>query len=174
MKVFIENQRFRQWWLILLFLFIFIMMTYELGLIYMGNKVVSVDEQIVLAISMLILLLSALFIFSSNLQTRIDEIGIHYKFWPIQRVKKSISWSNIKRCSVRKYSPIWEYGGWGLRGFIKLKVFGMGKNGMALNVSGNMGIQIEFIDGNKLLIGTQRPDQVSEVLKRYHNNLNQY
>ena len=145
-------------------------MTYELGLVYTGNKIVSGDEQIVLAVSMLIFLLSAMFIFSLNLQTRIDEFGIHFKFWPIQSVKKNIPWSSIKRCYVRKYSPLKEYGGWGLRGSIRSKAFGAGKNGTALNVSGNMGIQIEFVDGNKLLIGTQKPEQASEVLKRHDQN----
>jgi hypothetical protein len=39
-----------------------------------------------------------------------------------------------------------EYGGWGIK---------YGKMGKAYNVSGNRGVQLEFTDGKRLLIGSQ-------------------
>ena len=50
-----------------------------------------------------------------------------------------------------------EYGGWGLR----LGLFG---NGKAFNVSGDKGLQLEFTDNKKLLIGTNRPEELTETL----------
>ncbi|MDQ1088364.1 hypothetical protein [Siphonobacter sp. SORGH_AS_1065] len=50
-----------------------------------------------------------------------------------------------------------EYGGWGLR----LGLFG---KGIAFNVSGNKGLQLEFIDHKKLLIGTNKPEELTKVL----------
>ena len=58
---------------------------------------------------------------------------------------------------VRQYSPIIEYGGWGLR-------FGIFGKGTAFNVSGNKGLQLEFINNKKLLIGTNKPDALTETL----------
>ncbi|MBC8644094.1 hypothetical protein H9W95_08645 [Flavobacterium lindanitolerans] len=60
---------------------------------------------------------------------------------------------------VRQYAPIAEYGGWGLRYDF------MGK-GKALNVSGNKGLQLKFTDNKKLLIGTNKPDELTEILKK--------
>jgi hypothetical protein len=50
-----------------------------------------------------------------------------------------------------------EYGGWGIR---------MGRNNKAYNVSGNIGIQIIFNDESKLLIGTNEPEEIANVLLR--------
>lgn len=173
MKVFLENQRFKQWWVILLFLFISIMIGYEVVLMFSGRKDVNIDEQIALGISLFIFLLAAVLIFSLNLYTRIDEIGIHYKFSPLQRKMNIITWSNMNRIYVRKYSAIMEYGGWGFRGLIRSKILGIGKHGRAFNVSGNMGIQIEILNDEKILIGTKKPDEVTNVLKNYSDKIHQ-
>jgi hypothetical protein len=52
-----------------------------------------------------------------------------------------------------------EYGGWGLR----LGLFG---KGTAFNVSGDIGLQLEFTDDRKLLIGTNKPDELIETLNK--------
>ncbi|MBE9601319.1 hypothetical protein [Pedobacter sp. MC2016-24] len=60
---------------------------------------------------------------------------------------------------VRKYSPLTEYGGWGIR-------FGLFGQGNAFNVSGNEGLQLEFNDHTKLLIGTKKPAELTETLNK--------
>ena len=57
---------------------------------------------------------------------------------------------------VRKYSPIAEFGGWGYR--ISFN------GGPAYNIAGNMGLQIVFVSGKKLLIGTQQATAMSDAL----------
>lgn len=52
-----------------------------------------------------------------------------------------------------------DYGGWGLR----LGFFGKGR---AYNISGNIGMQIVFKDGKKLLIGTQKSAEIKSFLER--------
>ena len=59
---------------------------------------------------------------------------------------------------ARTYRPIWEYGGWGIR-----CSFGKGK---AYNVSGNKGVQLVFKSGKRLLIGSQRADELEEALSK--------
>jgi hypothetical protein len=54
---------------------------------------------------------------------------------------------DLNECFARKYRPILEYGGWGIRcGW---------KGGRAYNVSGNEGVQLVFKNGKRLLIGSK-------------------
>ena len=48
-----------------------------------------------------------------------------------------------------------QYGGWGIRGF---------KSNRAYNVSGKIGLQLEFKNGDKLLVGTQNGQEMNDVL----------
>ena len=97
------------------------------------------------------------FIFVLQLRTKIDKNGIVYQFWPVHRKEQIIKWEEVNCAYVRKYSPIFEYGGWGFR---------HGRKGKAFNTSGNMGLQIEFLNGKKLLIGTQKPEEMERVLRK--------
>jgi hypothetical protein len=110
-------------------------------------------------------------IFSMKLKTRIDETGISYQFLPFHFKPKIILWENLSKCYVRKYSPIMEFGGWGFRGLIRVKMFGIGKNGRAYNVKGNIGIQMELKNEDRILIGTQRQNDVERVLATYKDKL---
>ena len=67
----------------------------------------------------------------------------------------------MEKCYVRIYSPIKEYGGWGYRTSLGKK------KGSAFNVKGNKGIQIEFKTGKKLLVGTQKESEATQVIHRY-------
>lgn len=60
--------------------------------------------------------------------------------------------SEIAHFEARTYSPLREYGGWGIRGF--------GSN-RAYNVSGNHGVELVLKDGRKVLIGSQRADDLA-------------
>ena len=110
------------------------------------------------------LLLVVLLLFYFKLETRIDEAGIHYSFWPFHLTMRHVHWHEMTTCYVRKYNPIAEYGGWGYR--IRL-----GKGGRALNVKGNIGIQLELTNGKKIMIGTQKEAEVRSVLRQYEQKL---
>ena len=62
----------------------------------------------------------------------------------------------IRSYEAITYSPLREYGGWGIR---------YGWNGKAYNVSGNQGIQLELSEGRRVLIGTQNPPQFLAALQ---------
>lgn len=113
----------------------------------------------------LCLLITFLFI-SFRLDTQIKENGIYVKVFPFHLSFKVYPWDKISKLFVRQYNPIIEYGGWGLR----LGLFGKGK---AYNVSGNKGLQIVFTDNRRLLIGTKKPEELTETLTKMgklHNN----
>jgi hypothetical protein len=94
--------------------------------------------------------------FVMRLQTRIDEDGIYVQFRPFHFRPLFFPWEKIDRANVRTYSPLGEYGGWGLR-------YGFSK-GRAYNVWGSKGLQLELADGKKVLIGTQRAEELENAL----------
>ena len=91
-----------------------------------------------------------------DLQTKINVDGVFYKFGIIHFKFKHIRWDEIEKIYSREYKPIKEYGGWGIKG--------SWKRGKAYNISGNQGIQLELKNGKKILLGTQKPQEVDEIL----------
>jgi len=163
MKVFNEVQRQTQKWiyfllLIILLLFLFgIVQQLILGKPF-GNHPV---KDWALPVFGLIPVGLLIFVRLNILQTEISEKGINYQYKPYHGNERTISWEEIDKCYVRVYSPIKEFGGWGLR--VSLK-----DGGRALNVAGSTGIQLELKNGDRLLLGTQKPEEAKRVL----DNLN--
>lgn len=163
MRVFQEEQRFTQTWLIIIMA---ISILVPIGLIIREFTQDDTNMTTIEFVSTLLLMLvftTAIFFF--KLKTRIDEKGIHYRFFPFHGKFRTIHWSEIKSASIRKYDAISEYGGWGLKGGFRRK------KGRAFNVSGNMGIQLELITNKKILIGTQKEYDVKRVLETYQNKI---
>ena len=160
MKVFLEEQRFNQWWFRLLMLIASII---TIGSIIMAYPELKPDTTAFGAITLagtFALIIIFTLLFWVKLETKIDEYGIQYRFWPIHLKSKMISWMEIASCSVERYRPIADFGGWGFR-------ISFRKKGVALSTQGNIGIQIVFKNGKKLLIGTQKEDEARKVLQTY-------
>jgi len=161
MKVFLETQRFNQWWFRLIMILVATISIVAMVMSYqsVNSEPAAFWVSFVAGFFTLIIILSLVFLI--KLDTKIDELGIHYGFWPIYLKLKFISWSDVKECSVIKYNPILDYGGWGYKmGFFR-------KKGSAMSVRGNIGIQIVFKSGKHLLIGTQRKEDAEKVLETY-------
>jgi hypothetical protein len=94
-----------------------------------------------------------------TLETVINEKGIAYRFKPFQRKPKVIKPEDILRFEVKKYSPLKDYGGWGIR-------LGSFNKGKAYNVSGNQGVLFEFKNGKKFMLGTQKPSEIRSALDK--------
>lgn len=163
MKVFKEEQRFTQTWLIILLIvsaitpFILIIKEYN-------NDKMSLTS-LITTIALIILSLGLIFFF--KLTTKIDENGIHYQFFPFHFSLKTIAWTGIISAKVRKYDALSEYGGWGLKGGLLWNK----SKGKAMNVSGDMGIQLELKNGKKLLIGTQKENDAKRVIETYQKTI---
>lgn len=148
-----ETQRFRQWWIFLLLLIIVGSEVYTLVHFFNGinTSVAKVILFSLIKLAVIWLLLSA------KLTTEIDKKAIRFCFFPFNLKQQSISWDQISRVYIREYNPILEYGGWGYRSGL----FGKGK---AVNVSGNIGLQLELKDGKRLLIGTNKREELSRII----------
>lgn len=155
---FTEVQRFRQWWVWLLVLFVAGIAWY--GAIQQivlkqpfGNNPAP-DAVMIMIWAIFGVFLPVLF-YSLKLVTEVRYDGLYIRFFPLQFHSHKISYEEIKTYEIRTYSALKEYGGYGIR---------YGKNGKAYNISGNRGVQFEFLDGKRLLIGTQRPEELIQTL----------
>jgi len=98
----------------------------------------------------------------SRLITKIYAKEIRLRFPPFFSKEKTIPVETIEKMEVRKYNPIWEFGGWGIRHGIK---------GKAYNVKGNIGLQLYFKNGKRLLIGTQKQEQVKWAIRKIEESI---
>lgn len=143
MAYFREVQRFRQWWL-------WAAMLVPVGVIaYVHPKPAGA-----LLIPLAVFGLVCMWMYAARLETEVrdDELVVRfYLLWP----RKIIPLKDIVSCEARSYSPIWEYGGWGVR---------YGKSGRAFNVSGDRGVQLVLTGGQRLLIGSQQAEALAAAI----------
>lgn len=156
MKRFSESQRFNQWWLWVVIITLSFVPVY-IGLFRLAKGEV---DSLLMEVSLSIVVSSVLILLMRSfcLKTTIDEQGISYQFYPIHNRPVTKKWSEISKIFVRTYA--WkEYGGLGIRY--------SPRNGEAINISGNTGLQVIFKNGKKLLIGTRQKSAVEEILKYF-------
>ena len=91
--------------------------------------------------------------FNTKLETHLDKSGIRYKWIPFQKKSRTISWTSVEKAEVIRY----DYIGHGYRRISR-------KYGTVHNVTGKMGLQIVLESGEKLLIGTQKPEEMNNFL----------
>lgn len=154
MRVFSEQQEFRQWWVILIGIgAISIPIAFIIDDLLAGN-LRKLTNGIIIA---LLISIAFIMLFSLRLHTRIDKRGIKTWWEPFHFLEKEFLWKDLQKVHIRKYDPLQEYGGWGIRGLGKIKAY---------NVSGNTGIQLVNSKG-KFLIGTQKAADAKSVINRY-------
>lgn len=96
-------------------------------------------------------------IFKIKLETRIDEKGIQYKYFPF------VKWRLIEKRKIRKakvvsFSPLTDHGGWGIKG---------NKTTKAYTVIGDTGLSIDVGEKKKILIGTQKPKELGDFIENW-------
>ncbi|MCR4438450.1 MAG: DUF6141 family protein [bacterium] len=96
------------------------------------------------------------FFWWTRLITEVRADGLYVRFVPFHLKFKRLPYSQLARWAACTYRPILDYGGWGIR---------YGRNGMAYNVSGNRGVQLEFTSGKRLLIGSQQPEVIVRAMQ---------
>jgi hypothetical protein len=87
------------------------------------------------------------------LRVTVDGSGILVRFRPF--LTRRLPFGDIADCAARRYRPILEFGGWGIR---------VGWRKRAYNVSGNLGVQLVLKDGRRVLLGSQRPAELAAAI----------
>ncbi len=128
----------------------------------------SSDTALLITFLGLFLFMGALwFAFSrSKLEVYIDSEGVHFRFPVFVPRWRTVKKEQIVNYEVRKYSPLKEYGGWGIR---HSPSFSRRKRGVAYNVSGKTGLQLWLAGDKKMLIGTQRPAAIERAMNLLMN-----
>ena len=145
-----EKQTFWSWWMIILMIFLLLStVNFDLFNLLRGDfSEINFNPGFWIIVGIIIL-----FSFI-RLKTTINEEGIAVQFFPFLLKTRFILWSQIGHLYIKDYNPIADYGGWGYRN---------GNEGKAYNTKGSVGLQVIFKDGSKLLIGTQKKDELSRI-----------
>lgn len=152
-STYIETQSFWSRWFTIIFLMLVGFFAYQFSLVEKWRW----DHVLVLLIPG-VLIVYLVFV---RLHTILDSTGIYVDFKPFLRRKKW-SWDDVDHVQIIKYSFL-DYGGWGYRN---------GTYGTGYTVQGYYGFQVHFKDGKKILVGTQRPEEVQEFLNnRMHDQI---
>jgi hypothetical protein len=115
-----------------------------------GNNPMSTTGLVATAVFTFVVMLAVVLLFVyATLHTRINQNEILIRYVPFILKWKRILPEEIDFWMIKKYNPIADYGGWGVKSsFRKGKVY---------NVSGNIGLYLVFKNGKKLMVGTQKP-----------------
>lgn len=94
-----------------------------------------------------------------KLEVEIRSDGIYYRYPPMIGKFRKIPRDTIEHLEVRRYKPLKEFGGWGIK-------TGTKKYGKAYNVKGNIGLQLVLKNGDKILFGTQRKAAIQDAANK--------
>jgi hypothetical protein len=142
-----EVQRFRQKWIVGLLLGTALLVLYALR-----------ASQGVVAFSAQLLVLGVIaLVFASRLETRVEDDAVSVRFFPFHLSPRRFEFDAIESFHAEDYSPIGEFGGWGVR----WRPFA-GK--IAYNVSGSEGVRLELENGKEVMIGSQKPEELEEAI----------
>jgi len=90
-----------------------------------------------------------LFFYYLRLVVVVEEGTLRVRFPPFKG--RLIPLERIAASAVVTYSPLRDYGGWGLR---------ISRHGRAYNAHGNRGVQLVLDNGERILVGSQRPEEL--------------
>lgn len=112
-------------------------------------------DALLLAAAPVVVVLVASLISLSHLDVDVTDRGVTIAFrylWPTRR----IGFAEIVGLQVRRYNPLLEYGGWGVR---------LGPKGWGYMTSGNEGVQLRLRKGLPVLIGSIRPRELEAAIR---------
>ena len=130
-----EKQKFIQWWLWLII--------FTLTVISFMPKENNSFNYVYILFGCLI----PIFFYLMELRIKVDNIGIHYQFYPFHIKYNTFFYNEITKIEAVMYKPILEYGGWGIK---------QGFKGKAYNVHGKYGVKIYLKSGKNVLFGSQK------------------
>ena len=101
--------------------------------------------------------LGTVFLMVFRMETKIDDTHIETRLFPMELTYRQFSWTDVDSFYIRTYSPLQEYGGWGLRS--------LGSQNEAFNFWGDEGLQLHLKTGKRVLIGTMEPARLEAALQ---------
>ncbi|WP_221390800.1 hypothetical protein [Dyadobacter sp. NIV53] len=150
MNEFSEKQKMTQWWIWAILIGLAGYWIWDLIRQLSGIKALDITGLIV---GLFITTTVMLIFYYLELETCYNEDGIRIKYSFL--TNQLIKWDSIKSAEIITYSFV----GYGVR--VSLKY------GMVYNAKGNKGLFMVKNNSEKLLIGTQQPEKVTEIITKY-------
>ncbi len=119
----------------------------------------TLAEVLLSIVAMAIPIAAVALIFITKLETEVRTDALYVRLYPLHLRYRIFTPQDLAEHYPRTYKPIREYGGWGIRCSFTGK-------GRAYNVSGNKGVQLVLTNGKKLLIGSQKPDDLAAAIDK--------
>jgi hypothetical protein len=91
-----------------------------------------------------------------QLRTRITEEHIDIRWGYLEVIKKKIPHGDVEKAEPVTYSPLAEFGGWGIR-------VG-GKKKKAWTMRGNRALLLHLKDGTRFYLGSDKPERMLQWL----------
>lgn len=91
-----------------------------------------------------------------QLIVEVDAERVRVRYIPF--IDRSIPLSDIGSCEAKRYQPIRDFGGWGIRGLTRRR--------RAYNVRGDEGVELTLRDGSQIMLGSQRADVLEYSIKK--------
>lgn len=168
--LFFEEQRFTQRWIWILITgatlisvipTIYGIFTQEISGKPWGNKPAETSVLILILFAEIVIMGGIILLFlKMRLKVEIKPDGLRFSYPPLLRKTQLIKREEIDRFEVRTYKPVFEYGGWGMKGTTRNKAY---------NVAGNSGLQLYLKNGKKVLFGTQQNQAIEYAMKKMMN-----
>ncbi len=94
----------------------------------------------------------SIYAFMGQLRTRVTQKSLEISWGFLGVIKKTISFSEVEAAEAVTYSPLGDFGGWGIR---------MGGNKKkAWTVKGNRALVLELKDGTRFYLGSEKPERL--------------
>lgn len=114
--------------------------------------------QVPLAVAIGLVVPSVLVVGVLRMTTLVMPTECRVWFGWVPTYQHAVPLAAIRRIEVVRYRPIAECGGWGIR---------RGPEGeRVLNARGDQGVRLWLEDGSRLLIGSQRPEELARALEQ--------
>lgn len=101
-------------------------------------------------------LLLLVFFWFSHLEIEVRTDGLFFRYLPFHLSFRKIPLEGVTKVEAVTYSPLRDYGGWGLR---------LGRGGRVYNPMGNRGVRIDYTDGSHILLGSNTPERLAEAIR---------
>lgn len=157
-----ESQKFTQWWIwMLLMSGLLLLVGFGAAGVYIqliqgrpfGNNPMSDNGVLILFIGSILFSVALIFFMKSfHLQTKVDRLGISYRFFPLIQKWHTVyredikSWNIVKKC-------VFNYG------------IHYGLNSKTLNINGDTQLSLMLASGKKLNLGTQKPLELTQAMQ---------
>ena len=155
--IFREEQRFG-WWIYAL---LALLMTMAWWTLEGGGPLVAIvarnGPQPLLGLAAGFVLPIILLVCVLRMTTLVTPTDVRVWFGFVPTFRRQIALASISRVEVVQYRPIAHCRGWGVR------VAWDGER--VLNARGDRGVRLHLVDGSKILIGSQRPEELALALE---------